>query len=184
MTVQEQFGQIDIYVFDQILRGNLAEGMTVLDAGCGYGRNLVHLLREGCNVYALDANAAGVEHVRQLAAELAPLGVHVTIVEPGPFRTDFLTPESIRFGAKAIPDYEERRTAQRATFEQRNGKQPGDPVKLAEALVRLANDAAPPMRFAAGAMAVTLWDAKMVTLHAELDKWRALGLATDFAEGR
>lgn len=72
MTVQEQFGQIDIYVFDQILRGNIAAGMTVLDAGCGYGRNLVHLLREGCNVFALDANEEGIAHVRQLAAELNP----------------------------------------------------------------------------------------------------------------
>ncbi len=72
MNVQEQFGQIDIYVFDQILRGNIAAGMTVLDAGCGYGRNLVHLLREGCEVFALDANAEGVEHVRQLAGILAP----------------------------------------------------------------------------------------------------------------
>ena len=72
MNVQEQFGQIDIYVFDQILRGNIAAGMTVLDAGCGYGRNWVHLLREGCDVFALDANAEGVEHVRQLAGILAP----------------------------------------------------------------------------------------------------------------
>ena len=72
MSVQEQFGQIDIYVFDQILRGNIASGMSVLDAGCGYGRNLVHLLREGCEVFALDASEEGVEHVRQLAAMLAP----------------------------------------------------------------------------------------------------------------
>ncbi len=71
MTVQEQFGQIDIYVFDQILRGNIAPGVRVLDAGCGYGRNLVHLLREGCEVFALDADAAAVEHVRQLSASLA-----------------------------------------------------------------------------------------------------------------
>ena len=70
MTVQEQFGQIDIYVFDQILRGNIAAGMRVLDAGCGYGRNLVHLLREGCEVFALDQNPEGVEHVRQLSASL------------------------------------------------------------------------------------------------------------------
>ena len=72
VTVQEQFGQIDIYVFDQILRGNIAAGMKVLDAGCGYGRNLVYLLREGCEVYALDASPEGVEHVRALAAELNP----------------------------------------------------------------------------------------------------------------
>ena len=71
MNVQEQFGHIDIYVFDQILRGNIAPGMRILDAGCGYGRNLVHLLREGCEVFAVDASAEAVEHVRALAAQLA-----------------------------------------------------------------------------------------------------------------
>lgn len=70
LSVQEQFGQIDIYVFDQILRGNISSDTRVLDAGCGYGRNLVHLLREGCEVYAVDADAAGIEHVRQLSASL------------------------------------------------------------------------------------------------------------------
>jgi SAM-dependent methyltransferase len=70
LTVQEQFGQIDIYVFDQILRGNIAAGMRVLDAGCGYGRNLVYLLREGCEVFAVDADAGGVDHVRRLSASL------------------------------------------------------------------------------------------------------------------
>jgi SAM-dependent methyltransferase len=72
MDIQQQFGQIDIYVFDQILRGNIAAGMRVFDAGCGDGRNLVYLLREGCEIFAVDANAEGVEHVRALAAELAP----------------------------------------------------------------------------------------------------------------
>jgi SAM-dependent methyltransferase len=70
LTVQEQFGQIDIYIFDQILRGNIAPGMSVLDAGCGYGRNLVHLLREGCQVFALDLDSDAVEHVRKLSASL------------------------------------------------------------------------------------------------------------------
>ena len=72
MTIAEQFGQIDIYVFDQILRGNIAAGMRILDAGCGYGRNLVYLLREGCEVFAVDADPEGVAHVRALAAELRP----------------------------------------------------------------------------------------------------------------
>jgi SAM-dependent methyltransferase len=70
LKIQEQFGQIDIYVFDQILRGNIAADMRVLDAGCGYGRNLVHLLREGCEVFAVDEDADSVEHVRQLSASL------------------------------------------------------------------------------------------------------------------
>lgn len=70
ISVQEQFGQIDIYVFDQILRGNITPGMHVLDAGCGYGRNLVHLLREGCVVFAVDGDSDAVHHVRQLSASL------------------------------------------------------------------------------------------------------------------
>ena len=70
LNVQEQFGQIDIYVFDQILRGNITADMTVLDAGCGYGRNLVHLLREGCKVFAVDADPDGVAHVHRLSDSL------------------------------------------------------------------------------------------------------------------
>jgi len=93
LNVQEQFGQIDIYVFDQILRRNIAAGMRVLDAGCGYGRNLVHLLREGCEVFALDANAEGVEHVRQLAGILAPAlpaeSFRVGAIEAMPFADGF-----------------------------------------------------------------------------------------------
>src|ERR1035438_10295422 len=71
MNIQDQFGQIDIYLFDQILRGNMPASGRVLDAGCGYGRNLVYLLREGCEGFALDADRAGVEHVRRLSASLA-----------------------------------------------------------------------------------------------------------------
>lgn len=93
LTVQEQFGQIDIYVFDQILRGNIATGMRVLDAGCGYGRNLVHLLREGCEVFAVDADASGIEHVRQLSASLMTglpaENFHVGLIEQMPFPDGF-----------------------------------------------------------------------------------------------
>ena len=72
MTLQEQFGQIDIYLFDQLLKGRIAPGMRILDAGCGYGRNLVYLLREGYKVVGADTDAKAVEHVRALARELAP----------------------------------------------------------------------------------------------------------------
>jgi len=72
MTIQEQFGAIDIYVFDQILRGNIAPGMRVVDAGCGSGRNLVYLLREGYEVFGCDQDRYAVEGVRALAKELAP----------------------------------------------------------------------------------------------------------------
>jgi tellurite methyltransferase len=69
-NVQELFGEIDIYVFDQILRGNITPGMRIVDAGCGYGRNLVYLLRENAEIFAIDANPKAVEHVRQLSKSL------------------------------------------------------------------------------------------------------------------
>jgi SAM-dependent methyltransferase len=93
LTVQEQFGQIDIYVFDQILRGNIAAGMRVLDAGCGYGRNLVHLLRAGCEVFVVDADATGVDHVRRLSATLMTglpeENFQVGLIEQMPFPDGF-----------------------------------------------------------------------------------------------
>jgi len=70
--LHEQFGDIDIYLFDQLLRGRIAPGMRVLDAGCGFGRNLVYLLREGYEVFGVDSDARAVESVRRLAASLAP----------------------------------------------------------------------------------------------------------------
>jgi SAM-dependent methyltransferase len=68
--LQEQFGQIDIYLFDQLLRGRIVPGMSILDAGCGGGRNLVYFLREGYQVFAADADPAAIEHVRSLAISL------------------------------------------------------------------------------------------------------------------
>ena len=94
LNVQEQFGQIDIYVFDQILRGNITRDTRVLDAGCGHGRNLVHLLRQGCEIFALDADPAAVEHVRQLSASLEtglPAGnFQVGLIEQMPFPDAFV----------------------------------------------------------------------------------------------
>jgi len=66
------FGPIDVYLFDQLLRGRIRPGMTVLDAGCGGGRNLVFLLREGYEVYSLDPNPEAVRAVRAMAGQLAP----------------------------------------------------------------------------------------------------------------
>jgi SAM-dependent methyltransferase len=72
LTLSAQFGQIDIYLFDQLLRGRLMPGMRVFDAGCGGGRNLVYLLRSGFDVYGADASAEAIADIRQMAATLAP----------------------------------------------------------------------------------------------------------------
>lgn len=71
-AVREQFGDIDIYVFDQLLRGRIGPGMRIIDAGCGGGRNLVFLLRQGYDVAACDRDHHAVEAARALAARLAP----------------------------------------------------------------------------------------------------------------
>jgi tellurite methyltransferase len=71
-SLQQQFGHIDIYLFDQLLRGNIVPGMRILDAGCGGGRNLIYLLREGYEVFAADANPSAIEQIRALAADLVP----------------------------------------------------------------------------------------------------------------
>jgi len=72
LNLQEWFGGIDIYLFDQLLKGRLAPGMSVLDAGCGGGRNLVYLLRSGFEVFGVDESSAAIAQTRRLAAELNP----------------------------------------------------------------------------------------------------------------
>src|ERR1700683_143782 len=81
-TLQQQFGQIDIYLFDQLLRGRIAPGMLIFDAGCGSGRNLVYLLREGYQVFGVDSDPQAVATIRRLAASLAPT------LPPGNFRVE------------------------------------------------------------------------------------------------
>jgi tellurite methyltransferase len=71
-NVQKLFGSIDIYLFDQLLKGRLTPGMRVLDAGCGTGRNLVYLLRNGYEVFGVDQSEEAIREVRKLASALAP----------------------------------------------------------------------------------------------------------------
>ena len=72
MTLEEEFGSIDIYLFDQLLRGRITPGMRIFDAGCGGGRNLVYLLRHGYDVCGVDASPDAIASIRRLAATLAP----------------------------------------------------------------------------------------------------------------
>ena len=72
LDLASQFGQIDIYLLDQLLRGRIRPGMSVLEAGCGSGRNLVYLLRAGYEVFGADGDAAAIDAVRRLASTLAP----------------------------------------------------------------------------------------------------------------
>ena len=93
MTLDEQFGEIDIYLFDQLMRGRIAPGMRVLDAGCGGGRNLIYLLQNGYDVFASDADPAAVRHAQRMAASLAPslpaANILIAPVEQMPFPDAF-----------------------------------------------------------------------------------------------
>jgi len=72
LNLQEWFGAIDIYLFDQLLKRRIVPGMRVLDAGCGTGRNLVYLLRSGCEVFGVDESSGAIAETQRLAAALAP----------------------------------------------------------------------------------------------------------------
>jgi NAD(P)-dependent dehydrogenase (short-subunit alcohol dehydrogenase family) len=116
-----------------------------------------------------------------LAKEVEQFGIKVTLIEPGPFRTDFLNDSSVRFGGRAVDGYGPYAAQVRASFVERANKQPGDPVKLAQAVLVLADTEHPPLRFAAGAMAFSRIDEKLAAMRKELEKWQALTLSADFA---
>jgi len=115
-----------------------------------------------------------------LAVELAEFGIHVTIVEPGAFRTDFLDERSLKLGGRALPDYDAYRARSQAVFEARNHRQVGDPDRLGRAVVQVADAAQPPLRFVAGRDALDIVLTKLSSVSTEVERWRELTLSTDF----
>jgi SAM-dependent methyltransferase len=94
--LREQFGDIDVYLFDQLLRGRIAQGMRVLDAGCGAGRNLVFLMRAGFDVWGVDENPEMIARVRRIAASIAPR------LESDRFRVEPVEAMSLEAGAMDV----------------------------------------------------------------------------------
>jgi NAD(P)-dependent dehydrogenase (short-subunit alcohol dehydrogenase family) len=109
-----------------------------------------------------------------LTPEVAPFGIKTMLVEPGFFRTELLTPQSTQFAEPSIADYAERTTATVEAWRGMDGKQGGDPAKLADALLELAALAEPPARFAAGADAVATFEQKAHDLLAQAQAHREL----------
>jgi NAD(P)-dependent dehydrogenase (short-subunit alcohol dehydrogenase family) len=109
-----------------------------------------------------------------LTPEVAPFGIRTMLVEPGFFRTELLTQDSTRYAEPAIDDYAERTRQTVTAWNGMNGQQGGDPAKLARALVQLADSAEPPLRWAAGADAVGVFEQKADQLLAQADAHREL----------
>ncbi len=119
---------------------------------------------------AYAASKFGVEGwMDSLRPEVAPFGIHATIVNPGYFRTELLTPQSTKYAETAIDDYAERRAALIAAWTAQNGRQSGDPAKLAQALVTIANEVPPRRRLIAGADSIASTEQKVADLQADVD---------------
>src|SRR5215208_450370 len=199
----ERFGRIDVLVnnagnfyagfFEEITPGDFrAQVETTLFGPINVTRAVLPVLRaqrsglvvaisstagivgqEFCTAYA--AAKFGIEGwIESLAPEVAPFGIHTMLVEPGFFRTELLSPESINYAQPWIDDYAERTIQTVAAWNAMNGQQGGDPAKLATALVQLASRDEPPRRWVAGADAIATVEHKAKDLLAHADAYREL----------
>jgi NAD(P)-dependent dehydrogenase (short-subunit alcohol dehydrogenase family) len=135
-------------------------------------------LKRGWGVYC--ATKFAVEGLSEaLHAELLPLGIRVTIIEPGTFRTDFLDASSLRRAARVIGDYSGTSGSARQWADATNHDQLGDPVKGAAAIIAVAASMEPPLRLQLGTDSLARVEAKLAHVAAELAEWRPLAESTD-----
>ena len=116
-----------------------------------------------------------------LAAEMKPLGVHVTVIEPGPFRTDFLG-RSGKLAQCELPEYAETAGKARVYLRTQSGKQPGDPQKAVEALIAVADSPEPPVHLILGKIALSRFREKLSTWQKEIAAWESVTAGADFPE--
>ena len=134
---------------------------------------------EYSSVYA--ASKFGLEGwMTALDQEVAPFGISTTIVNPGFFRTSLASPESLIWPELSIDDYAERSADQRTWWAAQDGQQPGDPDKLAQAILEIANEQPPPRRFLAGADVIALAERKIADLKEQIESHRALSESLTF----
>jgi NAD(P)-dependent dehydrogenase (short-subunit alcohol dehydrogenase family) len=130
---------------------------------------------------AYAASKFGLEGwMEALRVEIAPFGIHTTVVNPGFFRTELLSEQSTRYAEPSIADYAERRTTLLAGWRATHGKQSGDPAKLAQALLTIASQEPPPRRFLAGADAIATAEKKIADLQADIESNRQLSTSLAF----
>lgn len=130
---------------------------------------------------AYAASKFGLEGwMESLQVEIEPFGIDTIIVNPGFFRTELLTKESTNFAENLIDEYSDRRAQKIAFYTGHNGKQSGDPAKLAQALIKITNEEKPPRRFIAGADAITTAEQVVATLQQQLNAYRELSSSLNY----
>ncbi|NUQ96508.1 MAG: SDR family NAD(P)-dependent oxidoreductase [Streptomyces sp.] len=155
------------------LRSQAAGRIVNISSSAGFASGL------GRGLYS--ASKFAVEAISEaLHAELAPLGIRTTVVEPGAFRTEFRSARSMRRAGRSLPAYADTVGAFLTAVEAGDGRQPGDPLKAAAAIRQLVTEAEPPLRLQLGSDCVSLVESKLASLGKELDEWRELALSTDF----
>jgi len=117
-----------------------------------------------------------------LASEIKPFGIRVTIVEPGYFRTDFLSGNSLLRAGRIIDAYASTSGKTRATADAKDGRQPGDPALAAKAIVSVTRAAEPPLRLVLGADAFEGVRAKLAQVAGDLEAWKSTTISTAFPE--
>ena len=122
--------------------------------------------------------------MQSLQAEVEPFGIQTITVNPGFFRTELLTDESTHYAEGTIPHYDEARKKQMEFWKGYNGQQSGEPPELAQALLKISNEAQPPRRFIAGADAVATADQVSATLKQQTDAYRVLSGSLAFDENK
>lgn len=134
---------------------------------------------EFCSAYS--ASKFGLEGFMQaLQTEIGPFGINTTIVNPGFFRTELLTEQSTKYADNPIADYTEKREQLMQFWKGANGRQTGDPAKLAEALIKIASEEKPPLRFLAGADAIATAEQVAATLQQQANAYREVSSAMAF----
>jgi NAD(P)-dependent dehydrogenase (short-subunit alcohol dehydrogenase family) len=206
----ERFGRIDVLVnnaaifeagffeeltpkqFDRTFAANLTGQMNVT-------RAVLPVMRRQRTGHVITISstaglASGVEFTSAYAAskfavegwmealrvEVAPFGIHTTVVNPGFFRTELLSEQSTNYAEPSVAEYGERRTALMAGWKATHGQQAGDPAKLAQALLTIASQEPPPRRFLAGADAIATAEQKIADLRADIESNRRLSTSLAF----
>jgi NAD(P)-dependent dehydrogenase (short-subunit alcohol dehydrogenase family) len=208
VAAEQRFGRIDVLVnnagygyMSSVEEGEEAEIRRVFDANVfglfAMTRAVLPLMRRQRSGHVINITSlagfvglpasghyAATKHAVEgwsdsLAAEAGPVGIKVTCVEPGPFRTDFAG-RSISETPNRVPEYRETVGARLANIRRQNGNQPGDPIRAAEAIIEITRAENPPRHLVLGAIAVDAVTARLRKTLADIERWRELGLATDY----